>query len=109
MELMGGALLLDRGRRTWIDGAGRDGDEPAGQEVQVSLPVAAVHGQGAVAPNTASSMDGEGLAEHGLVENVDQPRCVLVDAGGGCTDQAGVRSTMVMLVDEGPEPDIEVV
>src|SRR5262245_23771438 len=109
MELMDAALVLDPGRLTWIDEAAGDGNEPAGQEVQVGLPVATVHGQGAVAPNTASSMNGEGLAEHRLVESVNWPRCVLVNAGRGCADQAGVGSTMVVLVNEGPEPDVEVV
>jgi hypothetical protein len=54
-------------------------------------------------------VDGESLAQHALVERIDRTWRFLVDGGGGPPEQSAVGSAMIVLVDEGPEADVELV
>jgi hypothetical protein len=61
------AFMLDPRRLVHVDEAAGDGDEAAGEEALVELPVVTVERQGAVAADTATGSDGEGVAELSLV------------------------------------------
>ena len=95
-----------------IDEAAGGGDELAGEEGAVELVERAVDGDGGVTTDAPAHADGEGFAELLLVELVDRGlggAGRLVDARRGAAEQRGVRGTVVVLVEEGPEADVEVV
>ena len=61
-EDVGAPLVLDPGGLARVDEATGDGDELAGEEMQVGFPVDTIHRQGAVAPHAAARMNGQRLA-----------------------------------------------
>jgi hypothetical protein len=101
-------LMLEPRRLARVNHAAQDGDYLASEEVQIGFPVGAVHGQGAVATHAPTRLDGESFSEHGFVEGVDGLRRFLVDGGRCFAEQAAVGRAVIVLVDESPEPDIEV-
>src|SRR5688572_5201490 len=108
MKQVGATLVLDPGRLAGVDEAAGYGDELAGEEVQVGFPVDASHRQRAVAPHAAAHMDGEGIAQLLLVEAVDGPSSGFVHALGTLAEQSTMRRPVIVLIDEGPEPHVEV-
>ena len=103
------AFVLDPRRLVHVDEAACDGDEAASEKALVELPVVTVEGQGTVAANAATDTDGEGVAELSLVEAIDGTRGGVIHAGRRATEQRGVRGLVVVLVEEGPQTDIDVV
>lgn len=105
---MGAPLVLDPRRLARIDEAAGDGDELAGKEVQISFPIGTVHRQGAVAPHAAARVNGQRLAQLLLVEAVDGPGRGFVHALRALAEQPAMRRAVVVLIDEGPEPHVEI-
>jgi hypothetical protein len=102
------ALVLDPRWLGRVDHASGDGDEPSGKKPQVGLPVVAIHGDGGVAADAPSDMDGESVAEFVFVEVVGS-RCGREHGLGRLAHEGPVRGAVVVLVEEGVEADVEVV
>jgi hypothetical protein len=101
--------VLHPGRQAGIGQAATDGDDAAGEVALVELPVDAVDGHGGVASDATALGDGEGGAQALLVQIVSGTVGRLPERGGRAAEQACVRGLVVVLVEEGPQPDIDVV
>src|SRR5215831_404007 len=104
------ALMLDPRRRRAVDQTASDGDDAPGEVALIQLPVSAIDGYGGVAAHAPALADSECLRELVLGDGAAlgiEPR--RINGTWGAAEKAAVGSDVVVLVDEGEEPDVDVV
>jgi len=102
--------MLDPRRRRAVDQAAGDGDDAPGEEALIELPVGALDGHRGVAAHTAALSDGERLGELALGNRAALGiKALGINGARGAADEAAVRGGVVVLIDEGEEPDVDVV
>jgi len=89
--------------------ASSDGDDTAGEEALVELPEYAVDADGGVTTDAPALVHGQGCTQARLVEVVDGVGSALPDRVWCATEKASVGRLVVVLVQEGPQPDVYVV